>query len=149
MSNKISLSIIAGLIATAVMTLVMFIAPMMGMPKMNPPAMLSMVMGFPLVLGWMAHFMIGVIFALSYTFIFSKLLQKIESNVFKGVVFGLIAFAWAQISMKMMGLVFMMPPMPGSVVLNLMGSMLGHIVFGIVVSLVLAKATAKVSVKTV
>lgn len=149
MTNKISLSIIAGVIATAVMTLVMFIAPMMGMPKMNPPAMLSMVMGFPLAIGWMMHFMIGIIFALSYAFIFRNLLKKISSNVVKGVIFGIIAFVWAQISMKMMGLVFMMPSMPGSAVLNIMGSMLGHIVFGITVVLTIAKSEVSIQAKTV
>lgn len=148
MSNKISLSIIAGVIATAVMTLVMFIAPMMGMPKMNPPAMLSMVMGFPLIVGWMMHFMIGIIFALSYAYIFSNILAKIQSNVVRGLIFGIIAFVWAQISMKIMGLVFMMPPMQGSVALMIMGSIIGHVVFGIIVVLVLSKAEANATVET-
>ena len=149
MSNKISLSIIGGIIATAVMTAVMFIAPMMGMPKMNPPAMLSMVMGFPLVVGWMMHFMIGITFTLAYAFIFKNLLHKLNSNVVKGVVFGLIAFVWAQISMQMMGLMFPMPPMQGSMVLTIAGSMFGHIVFGIVVALTLAKSGETVAIKTV
>ena len=130
------------------MTLVMFIAPMMGMPKMNPPAMLSMVMGFPLIVGWMMHFMIGIIFALSYAFIFSNILGKIQSNVVRGLIFGMIAFVWAQISMKIMGLVFMMPPMQGNVALMIMGSIIGHVVFGIIVVLVLSKAEAKAKVET-
>ena len=148
MSNKISLSIIAGVIATAVMTLVMFIAPMMGMPKMNPPAILSMVMGFPLIVGWMMHFMIGIIFTLSYAFILSNILGKIQSNVVRGLIFGMIAFVWAQISMKIMGLVFMMPPMQGNVALMIMGSIIGHVVFGIIVVLVLSKAEATAKVET-
>ena len=148
MSNKISLSVIAGVIATAVMTLVMFIAPMMGMPKMNPPAMLSMVMGFPLIVGWMMHFMIGIIFALSYAFLFNNILHKIKSNVVRGIVFGFIAFVWAQISMKLMGLVFMMPPMHGSLALIIMGSIIGHLVFGIIVVVVLSRAVETATVKT-
>jgi uncharacterized membrane protein YagU involved in acid resistance len=108
-----------------------------------------MVMGFPIIVGWMMHFMIGITFALSYAFIFRKLLSKIESNIVKGIVFGLIAFVWAQISMKMMGLMFPMPPMQGSIALTMMGSIIGHLVFGIVVSLVSAKACKSIAVKTV
>ncbi|MBG0780957.1 MAG: hypothetical protein H0S84_01675 [Bacteroidales bacterium] len=43
------------------MTLIMMVGPMMGMPKMNPATMLSMMMGFPLIVGWIMHFMIGLI----------------------------------------------------------------------------------------
>lgn len=45
MNNKILQAIKGGIIATLVMTMVMFVAPYMGLPKMNPAAMLSMMMG--------------------------------------------------------------------------------------------------------
>ena len=41
MANKLGRSILAGIVATAVMTGVTFMAPMMGFPKMNPAEMLS------------------------------------------------------------------------------------------------------------
>ncbi len=39
MKSKIAQSVIAGLVATAVMTGFMFLAPMMGLPKLNPAEM--------------------------------------------------------------------------------------------------------------
>ncbi len=59
MANKLGRSIVAGIVATAVMTGVMFIAPMMGFPKMNPADMMSGMLGVSPLLGWMIHFMIG------------------------------------------------------------------------------------------
>ena len=132
MSNKIQQSIIGGIIATAVMSLVMWLAPMMGMPKMSPPEMLSMMMGLPIAVGWLMHFMIGIIFAMLYAFFFMKLLRKISSNILKGAIFGLAAFLIAQVSLGAMGSIFPMPAMEGSMILMMVGSIIGHLVFGIV-----------------
>ena len=69
MNTKIQKTILAGIIGTAVMTLVMMIAPMMGMPKMCPPVMLSGMSGMPVFVGWIMHFMIGIVFAFAYTYL--------------------------------------------------------------------------------
>ncbi len=47
MKTKISEAVIGGLVGTDAMTMVMFVAPLMGIPKMSPPSMLSMMMGVP------------------------------------------------------------------------------------------------------
>jgi hypothetical protein len=135
METKIKQSLIGGIAGTAVMTMVMFIAPMMGMPKMNPAALLSMMMGLPLSIGWIMHFMIGITFALIYAFFFIKVVKKISNNVLKGAIFGLAAFIFAQIAMAMMGAMLGgMPPMEGSMMLMMIGSVVGHVIFGIVVA---------------
>ena len=135
MQNKIIKSIIAGIIGTAVMTLFMMITPMMGMPKMSAPTMLSMMMGFPIVVGWMMHFMIGIIFAIAYAFFFIKVVKKISNNILKGAIFGFAVFIFAQIAIAMMGAMMGgMPPMEGSMMLTMVGSIMGHIVFGITVA---------------
>src|SRR3990172_5932641 len=55
----------AGIAGTLVMTAVgLFVAPMMGLMKMNPADMLAMQMGNVAMLGWMAHLMIGVVLAI-------------------------------------------------------------------------------------
>lgn len=136
MNNRILKTMLAGIAATGVMTVVMFIAPMMGMPKMNPAAMLSMTTGMPLAFGWIMHFMIGIGFAFSYLLIFSKLLGKISNYMLKGALFGFNAFVLAQIGMAIMGLMLDMPPMGGNIMLMMAGSILGHVVFGIVVGLI-------------
>lgn len=134
MTTKIKQALIGGILGTAVMTMVMFIAPFMGMPKMNPAAMLSMMMGFPIVVGWLMHFMIGVIFALAYALFFINLVKKVSNNILKGAIFGMAAFIFAQIMMAIMGLMLPMPPMEGSMVLMMLGSIMGHVIFGIVVA---------------
>lgn len=135
MGTKIKQSIIGGIVGTAVMTMVMFVAPMMGMPKMNPAEMLSMMMGFPLAIGWMMHFLIGIIFALTYSFVFIKVVKKISNNILKGAIFGLAAFIFAQITIAIMGAMLGgMPPMEGSMMLMMIGSIMGHVIFGIVVA---------------
>jgi len=135
MINKIQKTLIGGIIGTAVMTLVMMIAPMMGMPKMSPPEMLSMMMGFSIVVGWMMHFMIGVIFAMAYAFFFINVVKKVSNNILKGAIFGMAAFIFAQIMMAIMGMMFPMPPMEGNMILMMVGSIMGHVIFGITVAM--------------
>ncbi len=145
MFNKLTQAIIGGIVATAVMTIVMMIAPMMGMPKMSPPAMLSMMMGVPIVVGWLMHFMIGIIFAMAYAFFFIKVVKKVDSNILKGAIFGFVVFIFAQIAIGIMGVMMGgMPPMEGSMMLIMVGSAIGHIVFGIVAAMfVKEQVTAK------
>lgn len=136
MTNKIQKAMIGGIIGTAVMTVVMMIAPMMGMPKMNPPQMLSMMMGFPIIVGWIVHFMIGVIFAMAYAFLFINVVKKVNNNILKGAIFGMAVFIFAQIMMAIMGAMMGgMPPMEGSMMLIMIGSIMGHVIFGIVVAM--------------
>ena len=91
MNTKISNSILAGIIGTIIMTIVMMIAPMMGIPKMSPPAMLANMLDMPLVVGWLMHFMIGIIFAFAYTYLFAPKV-KISNIFLKGAVFGFVVF---------------------------------------------------------
>lgn len=133
MNNKIQKTILAGIIGTAIMTIIMMIAPMMGMPKMSPPNMLSGMLGLPVFVGWLMHFMIGIIFAFAYTYL-CILKWKIQNVYLRGVVFGIIAFIFAQIIMAIMGAMMPMPKMEGSMLLMMMGSLMGHIIFGMAVS---------------
>lgn len=136
MNKTLPTSFLAGIAATAVMTLVMMVAPMMGFPPMNPAAMLSGMIGSPLVVGWIMHFMIGVIFALSYSFLFLPRVA-ISNAIIKGAVFGFAVFVFAQIAIAMMGaLMSGIPPAEGNMALMLLGSIVGHLVFGIVVGLI-------------
>lgn len=51
MNQKFQQGVIGGLAGTAAMTMIMFIAPYMGLPKMSPPEMLSGMMGVPVLVG--------------------------------------------------------------------------------------------------
>lgn len=139
MDSKIQKSILAGIIGTAIMTAVMMIAPMMGMPKMSPPSMLSGMMGMPVIMGWIMHFMIGVIFAFAYTYV-CIFKYKISNVWLKGVAFGIVVFIFAQIMVVIMGMMMPMPAMEGSMLLTMMGSLMGHIIFGMAVSKIIGEA---------
>ncbi|MDZ4709617.1 MAG: DUF6789 family protein [Saprospiraceae bacterium] len=134
MTTKLKQALIGGIIGTAVMTIVMMIAPMMGMPKMSPPELLSMMIGFPVLVGWIMHFMIGIIFAIAYALFFINLVKKVSNNILKGALFGMAVFIFAQIMMAIMGMMFPMPPVEGSMMLMMVGSLLGHVIFGITVA---------------
>jgi uncharacterized membrane protein YagU involved in acid resistance len=98
--------------------------------------MLSMMMGIPVFVGWIMHFMVGVIFALMYVFLLLPLLKNVKSKIAKGAIFGIAAFVLAQIAMMGMGAMLGNMPKPeGSMLLMMLGSIMGHVIFGIVVAL--------------
>ncbi len=145
MQTKIKQSVISGIIATTVMSLLMMLGGAMGMPKMSPPDMLTGMMGVPVAIGWALHFIIGILFAASYIFLFSHWLNKISNRAIRGAVFGIIAFIVAQISFPIMGAMFgnaAMPQPQGSPALMMIGSVMGHIVFGMVVVLTIRPASS-------
>ncbi len=135
MKSKIEQILIVGLGATAVMTGFMFLAPMMGLPKMNPAEMLSGMMGVSVVVGYLMHFMIGVIFASAYVYLFNPKVH-VNSKFLKGIVFGFAVFVFAQVMMFIIGKIMPMPKTQDNMILMMLGSLIGHVVYGIVVALI-------------
>lgn len=135
-------TVLAGMAGTIVMTIVTLLAPFMGLPKMSPPEMLSSMMGFPIIVGWAMHFMIGIIFAVSYSYLFVQFV-KTPSLIVKGALFGIAVFIFAQIAMAGMGAVLGGMPKPeGSTALLIVGSAIGHIMFGVPVAFIAKQQTA-------
>ena len=120
-------AVMAGLAGTLVMTLVgVYLAPAMGMPRMNPADMLAGAMGGSALLGWVGHLTIGVVLAVGYGVVAGALPGP---AVARGALYGIAPFLLAQIAvMPMMG----MPFFSGSVPMAL-GSLVGHLVYGAVV----------------
>lgn len=144
MQNKFQQSVTSGIIATVGMTVLMVIGGAMGMPKMSPPEMLAGMMKVPVAAGWVMHFMIGIIFAAGYVLFFNDWLKKISSKLLKGVIYGIIAFIVGQISIAILSAIFGdtgMPQPQGSAVLMMIGSVMGHLVFGIIVAMVVKPVT--------
>lgn len=135
MKSKIAQSVIAGLVATAVMTGFIFLAPMMGLPKMNPAEMLSGMMGVPLIVGYLMHCMIGIIFAAAYVYLFNSKV-RIQSKLVKGSLFGFAVFIFAQVMIFIIGKLMPMPMAEDNMMLIMLGSLIGHLVYGIVVALI-------------
>ncbi len=139
-------AIIAGLIGTAVISVVMAMAPKMGMPKMDIVGMLGTMFGQPnRTLGWVIHFIMGTIFALIYAFLWSAGIG--QPNWSTGLVFGAVHWLAAG---AVMGMIPMMHvgirrgevPAPGLWMINnggvrgFVGGLIGHVIFGLIVVLV-------------
>lgn len=139
-------AVISGLVGTVAISAVMAMAPLMGMPKMDIVGMLSTMFGKPnKVLGWMMHFMMGVVFALIYAFLWSIGIGS--AGWLSGLIFG--AVHWLVVGLMMA----MIPVMhvgikngdveaPGLWMTNqggflaFIGGLMGHMIFGLVAALV-------------
>lgn len=124
---------------TLVMTMVgLYGAPMMGIPPMNPATMLASKMGGVAALGWAGHLMIGIILAVGYARGFLGRLPG--PAVAQGAVFSLIPWLMAQVMvMPMMG----MPLFSGSMAMA-GGSLIGHLVYGMVLGGIVGEAPVAV-----
>jgi uncharacterized membrane protein YagU involved in acid resistance len=125
----------AGVLGTLAMTAVgLYVAPMMGMPPMNPADMLADAMGGLTMLGWGAHLMIGIVLALIYAKVVLALLPG--PPAVRGALFSLAPWLMAQIVvMPMMG----MGLFSGSMTMA-GGSLVGHLVYGVVLGAVVGEA---------
>lgn len=139
-------AVIGGLIATAVMTAMMTMAPRMGMPRMDMPGLLGSVFGAPgnRMMGLAMHFMMGVVFAIIYALLFTVVsdLSVVVLGVIFGIVHWLIAgFMTGMMPMMHQGIKSGDVPAPGMYmssmgVMGFMGGLMGHVVFGLVVGIV-------------
>jgi uncharacterized membrane protein YagU involved in acid resistance len=133
-------SIIAGLLGTLVMTVLMAMAPWMGMPRMDIIGMLGAMFtaskGTSRVFGTLAHFMMGVIFAIIYSLLWNL---GIGSPAWLwGLIFGAIHGVVAMVMMPVMMKMHPRPPQMNGGLLMMVGLLIGHMVFGLVVALTYA-----------
>ncbi len=142
-------SVIAGIAATIVFTMILMMAPKMGMPKMDIVNLLGSMFSAKSnpVLGWMMHLMMGIVFALIYAFLWSLGFGAATWGI--GLLFG--AVHWLIVGM-VMGMIPMMHVgiksgavrAPGLWMTNnggvmaFMGGLFGHAIFGAVTALVYA-----------
>lgn len=143
--QNISAGLVAGFIATVVLSAMMVIKGMMGlMPELDVAAMIGMMMGASVTVGWIVHFMIGTI---AWGGGFALLYDQIPGGnaAVKGIVFGVAAW---------LGMMILVMPMAGA---GLFGMSLGimapimtlvlHILFGAVLGgvygLLLQRGTLK------
>ncbi len=147
MKSSINLksAIAAGLAATAAMTVFTYMAPLMGI-KMNIPEMLASTMGLPILFGWIAHFMIGIILALIYSGLFLSIIKN-KSTIKSGAIFSLLPWIMAQIVVMpmmstMKGMGFAAGLFSGSIIMA-MASLAGHLIYGLVLGKIYNPERAK------
>ncbi len=109
---------------------------MMDLPKMNLPQMLAGMLGVSVVIGWIMHFMIGLIFAFIYVYWFNPSVH-INSKAGKGLLYEIVVLVFAMIMMFLMTRVMPAPAaMMGNMTLMIVGALIGHLVYGLMVGLV-------------
>lgn len=133
-----SSAIVAGLAATAAMTMFTFMAPLMGI-SMDIPAMLANTMGTPIIVGWFAHFMIGIVLAITFAVVYFPNFST-SNKIKTGVMFSLIPWIMAQIMViPMMSIMnggsYFNGFFSGSIVLAA-ASLMGHLLFGVVLGMI-------------
>jgi uncharacterized membrane protein YagU involved in acid resistance len=131
MQTRMMRAIVGGVIGTLAMTMVgLYVAPMMGMPAMNPADMLAAQMGGVAAIGWAAHLMIGIVLAVIY----GAVVPVIPGPpVARGALYGVAPWLLAQLvvmPMMGMGLFSSSAVMAG-------GSLIGHLVYGAVLGTVI------------
>lgn len=123
-------TVTAGLAGTFAFTVIMFLGPMMGLPKMDMGNMLGImnpIMPMPYLIGWMMHFVIGIVLTGIYGAYFLSILPY--DGWKRGLIWSLVPFLIAQIMvMPMMG----MGLFSGGNLLMIMGSLFTHSAYGAV-----------------
>ena len=140
-------AIIAGIVGTIVMTMIMVMAPKMGMPKMDIVGLLSSMFSAESnrMVGMIMHLMMGVVFAIVYALLWNAGIGAV--SLWWGAIFG--AVHWLISGMMMGGMSMIHAGIkagtvkaPGFFMMNnggmmaFMGGLIGHVIFGLVVALV-------------
>lgn len=123
--------LLAGAVGTAAITMLMLGAPLMGMPKMPIGEMLGSFLHIGSAAGWAMHVVIGLVLALMYAGWFATRLPG--GPALRGAIYGFGVFLVAQVVVTPMmgGGVF-----SGGNVPMIMGSLMGHLVYGALVGLI-------------
>lgn len=128
--TNIKNGMVAGFVATIVLSIMMMAKAMMGvMPELNPIQMMASMMAASAAMGWIAHFAIGTI---AWGGGFAVLNRAIpgKSQVVKGIVFGVGAWLMMMVAVMPMagaGLFGLNLGMPAPIMTLVM-----HIAFGAV-----------------
>lgn len=128
--------VLAGLAGTAVMTALMLMAPLMGLPKMPIGQMLGSFLHIGSAAGWAMHFIIGVLLAAIYAVAFAAHLPGPPAA--RGALYGFAVFLLAQL---------VVTPMMGGGVFSggnlpmIAGSLMGHLVYGAIVGAIYGAAS--------
>jgi uncharacterized membrane protein YagU involved in acid resistance len=136
-------AVAAGMVGTAAMTALLLIEPSVGLPKIAMGQVVSTSLGLASasltigpVIGWVLHFLVGIVLAVVYAAFLSSRLPG--STLVRGLLYGTLIFLVAQ-------LVFI--PLAGMGLFSrgepelLVGSLLGHLVYGGLTSWIYGHAT--------
>jgi len=122
-------AVISGILGTGAFTVFTQVQSFIGFPKGDIPMMLSSFLGASLFVGWVMHFGIGIMLAITYAFVSNRLPF---CGWKQGVFYGIFPWFMAMIAvMPMMG----MPVFAGSALMAT-ASLVGHFIYGATVGYV-------------
>ncbi|MDZ7803536.1 DUF6789 family protein [Thiohalophilus sp.] len=137
--KNVTNGLMAGLTATVVLSILMVLKGMMGlMPDLNVIAMLSAQMSSGAAMGWLAHFMIGVIgYGLAYSLVFGNL--PLGGHGLRGIILGVVGWlVMMVVLMPMMGGGLFGTAMPSGMMVPV-ATLVLHAIFGAVLGLSYAR----------
>jgi hypothetical protein len=123
---------VAGLVGTAVMTGLMLLAPLIGLPRLAIGSLLSTLLAVSVAFlpigpatGWVLHGLFGILLAVVYAAAFAGRLPG--PPLARGALYGILVFLLAEVTfMPLVGAgVFSRGDVP-----MILGSLLGHLVYG-------------------
>ncbi|MDF1521818.1 MAG: hypothetical protein P1P87_03240, partial [Trueperaceae bacterium] len=133
---NVSAALLAGVLGTVVMTMLMLMAPRMGMPKMDMTGMLGTMVvppgGAAQALGAAMHVMMGAVLAIVYALLWSWGLGS--PNWAGGVALGLAHGVVAAVMMPAITRMHPRKPESEGGAMAVVGILMGHLVFGLVVA---------------
>jgi uncharacterized membrane protein YagU involved in acid resistance len=140
-------AIVAGLAGTIAMSMVMLMAPRMGMPKMAIWETLGSMFSARgnTALGWIMHFMMGIVFAIIYAALWAASVGS--AALVNGLIFG--AIHWLVVGLMMAGVPMMHAGVRAGTIkapgvymassggmMAFVGGLIGHVIYGLIVALV-------------
>jgi len=141
-------AVAAGLVGTVVMTCLMLVAPVVGLPRLAIGQLLSTLLAVSIAFlpigpatGWALHVAFGVLLAIIYAAAFAGRLPG--SPLARGALYGVLVFVLAQLTfMPLVGAgVFSRGDVP-----MILGSLLGHLVYGGLVGIIYGEPASPPSV---
>jgi uncharacterized membrane protein YagU involved in acid resistance len=119
------------------MTILMYVAPAMGMPRMDIIGLLGTMFtaneGTAKIIGTILHFMMGTIFAIIYALLWNIGIGSV--TWWWGLIFGAVHAVLAMVGMPIMMRIHPRPPQMEQGIMTMIGLLMGHLVFGLVVAL--------------
>jgi uncharacterized membrane protein YagU involved in acid resistance len=125
-------AVVAGFVGTVVMTCLMLVAPLVGLPRLAIGQLLSTLLAvsaaflpFGPAIGWVLHGLFGILLAVIYAAVFVDRLPG--RPLARGALYGVLVFLLAEVTfMPLVGAgVFSRGDVP-----MILGSLLGHLVYG-------------------
>ena len=141
MENKIVSTVVGGIAATAVITGVMILSSWLGMPDIDYGSMLATFTNTSPAVGWIMHFITGIILAYGYVYYFR---QEVPGPYpMRGMIYGILPWVITLIMLfPMMGMKTGISKAP-SVGIFIVSTMIAYLAFGLVLGAIAKPARAE------